>query len=78
MIVCQFYDKKNSQRKNIKRGTEKGRQYLMNALENDTEPKVILTPEQEERLLAFMETDNIYSKYYHMMNAVIRADGSPS
>ena len=36
----------------------------MNALENDTEPKVILTPEQEERLLAFMETDNIYSKYY--------------
>ena len=29
------YDKKNSQRKNIKRATEKGRQYLMNALKND-------------------------------------------
>ena len=122
MTVCQLYDKKNSQRKNIKRGTEKGRQYLMNALKNDplgmraidtvkqsdakewairmsekgyayktidnykrslkasfymaiqddcirknpfefklsdvleddTEPKVILTPEQEESLLAFM------------------------
>ena len=37
---------------------------LSDVLENDTEPKVILTPEQEERLLAFMETDKIYSKYY--------------
>ena len=132
MPVCQLYDKKNSQRKNIKRATEKGRQYLMNALKNDplgmraidtvkqsdakewairmsekgyayktidnykrslkasfymaiqddcirknpfefklsdvleddTEQKVILTPEQEERLLAFMEKDKIYSKYY--------------
>ena len=132
MTVCQLYDKKNSQRKNIKRATEKGRQYLMNALKNDplgmravdtvkqsdakewairmsekgyayktidnykrslkasfymaiqddcirknpfefklsdvleddTEQKVILTPEQEERLLAFMEKDKIYSKYY--------------
>ena len=35
MTVCQLYDKKNSQRKNIKRATEKGRQYLMNALKND-------------------------------------------
>ena len=125
MTVCQLFDKKNSQRKNIKRATEKGRQYLMNALKNDplgmraidtvkqsdakewairmsekgyayktidnykrslkasfymaiqddcirknpfefklsdvleddTEQKVILTSEQEERLLAFMETD---------------------
>ena len=132
MTVCQLYDKKNSQRKNIKRATEKGRQYLMNALKNDplgmraidtvkqsdakewairmsekgyayktidnykrslkasfymaiqddcirknpfefklsdvleddTEQKVILTPEQEECLLAFMEKDKIYSKYY--------------
>ena len=43
--------------------------YLSNAklsdvLEDDTEQKVILTPEQEERLLAFMEKDKIYSKYY--------------
>lgn len=131
MTVCQLYAKKNNQRKNIKRNTEIGRQYLMNALENDplgmraidtvkqsdakewairmndkgysyktidnykrslkasfymaiqddcirknpfhfklsdvleddTEPKVILTPEQEEKLLAFMETDNVYGKY---------------
>lgn len=105
MTVCQLYDKKNSQRKNIKRATEKGRQYLMNALKNDplgmraidnykrslkasfymaiqddcirknpfdfklsdvleddTEQKVILKPEQEERLLAFMEKDKIYRK----------------
>ncbi len=33
MTVCQLYDKKNSQRKNIKRATEKGRQYLMNRFE---------------------------------------------
>ena len=131
MTVCQLYEKKNNQRKNIKRNTKIGRQYLMNALENDplgmraidtvkqsdakewairmddkgysyktidnykrslkasfymaiqddcirknpfnfklsdvleddTEAKVILTPEQEEKLLAFMETDNVYSKY---------------
>ncbi|MCG7696750.1 site-specific integrase [Clostridioides difficile] len=131
MTVCQLYAKKNNQKKNIKRNTEIGRQYLMNALENDplgmraidtvkqsdakewairmndkgysyktidnykrslkasfymaiqddcirknpfhfklsdvleddTEPKVILTPEQEEKLLSFMETDNVYSKY---------------
>ena len=131
MTVCQLYAKKNNQRKNIKRNTKIGRQYLMNALENDplgmraidtvkqsdakewairmngkgysyktidnykrslkasfymaiqddcirknpfhfklsdvleddTEPKVILTPEQEEKLLSFMETDNVYSKY---------------
>ena len=131
MTVCQLYAKKNNQRKNIKRNTKIGRQYLMNALENDplgmraidtvkqsdakewairmndkgysyktidnykrslkasfymaiqddcirknpfhfklsdvleddTEAKVILTPEQEEKLLSFMETDNIYSKY---------------
>ena len=37
---------------------------LSDVLEDDTEQKVILTPEQEERLLAFMETDKIYSKYY--------------
>ena len=35
MTVCQLYAKKNNQRKNIKRNTELGRQYLMNALEND-------------------------------------------
>ena len=131
MTVCQLYEKKNNQRKNIKRNTKIGRQYLMNALENDplgmraidtvkqsdakewairmndkgysyktidnykrslkasfymaiqddcirknpfhfklsdvleddTEAKVILTPEQEEKLLAFMETDNVYGKY---------------
>lgn len=37
---------------------------LSDVLEDDTEQKVILTPEQEERLLAFMEKDKIYSKYY--------------
>lgn len=36
---------------------------LSDVLEDDTEAKVILTPEQEEKLLAFMETDNVYSKY---------------
>ena len=37
---------------------------LSDVLEDDTEQKVILTPEQEEHLLAFMEKDKIYSKYY--------------
>lgn len=36
---------------------------MSDVLEDDTEAKVILTPEQEEKLLAFMETDNVYSKY---------------
>lgn len=35
MIVCQIYDKENSQRKNIKKATEKRRQSLMNVLKND-------------------------------------------
>lgn len=35
MTVCQLYARKNSQRKNIKYNTQKGRQYLMNILEND-------------------------------------------
>ncbi|WP_158222280.1 tyrosine-type recombinase/integrase, partial [Clostridioides difficile] len=36
---------------------------LRDVLEDDTEAKVILTPEHEEKLLAFMETDNVYRKY---------------
>ena len=58
MTVCQLYDKKNSQRKNPFEFK------LSDVLEDDTEQKVILTPEQEERLLVFMETDKVYSKYY--------------
>ncbi len=34
---------------------------LSDVLEDDTEQKVILTPEQEERLLAFMEKDKIFT-----------------
>ena len=97
MTVCQLYEKKNNQRKNIKRNTKIGRQYLMNALENDPlgmraidtvkqsdakewairmnakgysyktidnyKRSLKASPEQEEKLLAFMETDNVYSKY---------------
>src|SRR5699024_11429667 len=37
---------------------------LSDVLEDNSEPKVILTPEQEEKLLAFMEQDKTYSKYY--------------
>ena len=132
MTVCQLYAKKNSQRKNVKLNTEKGREYLMKILENDplgarsidtvklsdgkewairmyengfsyktidnykrslkasfymaiqddcirknpfefklsdvleddSEPKIILSPEQEEKMLAFMEQDKTYNKYY--------------
>ncbi len=131
MTVCQLYEKKNNQRKNVKRSTKAGRQHLMTILENDilgvrkidtvklsdgrewairisekgysyktienykrslrasfymaiqddcirknpfdfklsdvleddTKPKAILPPEQEQRLLAFMLTDNVYNKY---------------
>ena len=38
MTVCQLYAKKNSQRKNVKHNTEKGRQYLMKILENNPDP----------------------------------------
>lgn len=37
---------------------------LSDVLEDNSEPKVILTPEQEEKMLAFMEQDKTYSKYY--------------
>ena len=131
MTLCELYAKKTAQRSNVKKNTQTGRKYLMDALEqdrlgsrsidsikpsdakewavrmkekgysfktisnykrslkasfymaiqddcirknpfnfklsdvleDDTEAKVILTPEQEEKLLAFMETDNVYSKY---------------
>ncbi len=37
---------------------------LSEVLEDDTEPKVPLSPEQEESLLAFMQQDSVYQKYY--------------
>ena len=37
---------------------------LSDVLEDNSEPKVSLTPEQEEKMLAFMEQDKTYSKYY--------------
>ncbi len=131
MTVCQLYAKQNSHRKNVKHGTEKGREYLMGllrddpigsrsidsvklsdgkewairmsekgfayksinnfkrslkaafytaieddcvrknpfnfalnmVLEDDSEEKVVLTPEQEESLLDFAQSDPVYSKY---------------
>ena len=131
MTVCQLYAKQNSQRKNVKRSTEKGREYLMSilksdplgarsidtvkpsdakewairmsekgyayktinnwkrslkasfytaieddcirknpfnfaldtVLEDDTEPKIALTQEQEDSLLAFAAGDPVYKKY---------------
>lgn len=35
MTVCQLYAKQNSQRKNVKRSTEKGREYLMSIPKSD-------------------------------------------
>ncbi len=37
---------------------------LSEVIEDDTEPKVPLSPEQEESLLSFMQQDTIYQKYY--------------
>ena len=36
---------------------------LNTVIEDDTEPKVPLTPEETESLLSFMETDAVYGKY---------------
>ncbi len=33
-------------------------------IEDDTEPKVSLTAEQEESLLSFMQSDSVYQKYH--------------
>ena len=33
-------------------------------IEDDTEPKVPLSPTQEESLLAFVKSDKVYYKYY--------------
>lgn len=132
MTVCQLYAKQNRQRKNVKRNTEKGREYLMGllrddpigsrsidsvklsdakewairmsekgfayqsinnfkrslkaafytaieddcvrknpfnfalntVLEDDKQEKVVLTPEQEENLIDFVQNDPVYQKYY--------------
>ena len=37
---------------------------LSEVLENDTKEKVALTEEQEQSLLSFIKTDNVYHKYY--------------
>lgn len=37
---------------------------LSDILDDDTEEKIALTPEQEEQLLSFMKTDKTYKKYY--------------
>ena len=37
---------------------------LSDVIENDTEPKIALTDEQEKALLSFVQMDSIYSKYY--------------
>lgn len=37
---------------------------ITDVLEDDTEPKEPLTPEQEESLLSFVQSDSVYCKYY--------------
>lgn len=37
---------------------------LNTVLDDDTEPKVPLTPEQEAELLSFVQSDNVYQQYY--------------
>ena len=37
---------------------------LSEIIENDTKEKVALTEEQEQALLSFIKTDNVYHKYY--------------
>ena len=37
---------------------------LSEVLENDTKEKVALTEEQEQALLSFIKTDNVYHKYF--------------
>ena len=37
---------------------------ITDVLEDDTEPKEPLTPEQEESLLSFVKSDSVYYKYY--------------
>ena len=37
---------------------------LSEVLENATKEKVALTEEQEQALLSFIKTDNVYHKYY--------------
>jgi hypothetical protein len=37
---------------------------LNTVIEDNTEPKVPLTAEQEESLLSFMQSDSVYQKYH--------------
>ena len=47
---------------------------LSEVLENDTKEKVALTEEQEQALLSFIKTDNVYHKYYDDVDVYKRQD----
>lgn len=36
---------------------------LSDVLEDDTEPKIVLIPQQEAKLLSFKESEKVYEKY---------------
>ena len=44
---------------------------LSEVLENDTKEKVALTEGQEQALLSFIKTDNVYHKYYFIHEVVV-------
>lgn len=44
---------------------------LSDVLDDDTEEKIALTPEQEINLLAFMKTDKVYCKYYDEVSILL-------
>ena len=78
MTLCQLYAKQNTQRANVKKSTQKQREQLMRLLKedklgarsidtikpSDAKEKVALIEEQEQALLSFIKTDNVYHKYY--------------
>ena len=49
---------------------------LSEVLENDTKEKVALTEEQEQALLSFIKTDNVYHKYFDDVLILLRKTGS--
>ena len=46
--------------------------HINTVIEDDTEPKVPLSPTQEESLLAFVEKKKVYYKYYDELIILLR------
>lgn len=48
--------------------------HINTVIEDDTEPKIPLSPMQEESLLSFVKSDKVYYKYYDELIILLEQD----